>query len=88
MQKIGEFHLCILEIHSHIRFQRPDWPHPYFDHDRPKVFRTTFNFCEFLSTCKGEIVDLKIDWLAESILASISQTRFFLNIGFVQPHRK
>ena len=36
------------------------------------------------STCSGEILDLKIlqsDWLAESILAYISGTRFFTNIG-------
>ena len=81
------------------RVQRPSWPWPCFDYVQPKHLPTTFSFFEFLSTCKkwGCFIDLfrrnrlfknPTIWLAKSILAYISVTRFFPNIGFVQEHSK
>ena len=59
-----------------------------FNHAQPKTFRSTFNFCEFVSTCKkwGCFIDLfwtngwfkKLAiWMAESILAYSSGITFF-----------
>ena len=72
--KTSYFNLFILEISQ---FQSPvtRLPEPILDHGQPKNFRSTFNFCQFVSTSKNEaissicsrkIVDLKIlqsDWL-------------------------
>ena len=63
------------------------------------IFWPTFNLCEFASTCKksGYFIDLfwrygwlknPAIWLAENILAHISGTRIFQNMGFVQEHSK
>ena len=72
----------------------PDWPNPFLTVPTPK----TFYFCEFHSNWVNirllhqfalEIVDLKIlQWLAGSILAHISGTRFFQNLTFMQGHDK
>ena len=62
---------------------------PISDNAQPKNFQSTFDFCEFVSTCKnwdcssicsGEIVNLKNPaiWLAENILVNISGIRFLL----------
>ena len=73
---------------------------PICDHDQPKHFRSTFDFCESLSKSKKKII-IKIGclihlfqrngwfknrtiWLDESILGYISRTRFSSNLGFVQ----
>ena len=98
MQKISSFHRFVIEIqpifesrdqtgHNHC------WPHP------SKNFWSTFNLCEFVSTCKISrcFIDLlwrygwlknPAIWLAEKILAHISGTRIFPNMGFVQEHSK
>ena len=70
-----------------------------FDHALPKTCQSTFNFCEFVSTCKksGYFIDLfwrygwlkyPAIWLAENILAHISGTKIFPNTGFLQNHTK
>ena len=73
---------------------------PICDHDQPKHFRSTFDFCESLSKSKKKII-IKMGclihlfqrngrfknraiWLDESILGYISRTRFSSNLGFVQ----
>ena len=72
---------------------------PVSDHTNAKNFWSTFNWCEFVSTCKksGYFIDLfwrygwlknPAIWLAENILAHISGTRIFPNMGFVQEHSK
>ena len=72
--------------------------HTYFFPCRTKIFRSTFNFYEFVSTCQKWVCFLNFFWiniwfknpkiwLPESILAYISGTRFF-SIGFVQEHSK
>ena len=64
---------------------------PIFDHDQPINFRSTFNFYEFVSTCKkwGCFIDLfwentwfknPVIWLAESILV---YTRFLYKQHFL-----
>ena len=96
IQKISLFHLFIPQIQSILESHRHTshthfWAYsktPIFDHGKPKHFQSTFNFCEFVSTCKkwGCFLDwfwtnnwLKnlTNWLAESILAYTSGTRFF-----------
>ena len=67
---------------------------PISDHAHPKTFWLTFNLCEFVSTCKksGYFTDLlrygwlknPAIWLAKNILAHISGTKIFPNIGSVQ----
>ena len=98
MQKITLFHPFIFEVQSileshdqtsHTHF----WPHP------PKNFWSNFNLCEFVSTCKkpGYFTDLfwrygwlnnPAIWLADNILAYISGTKLFPNMGSVQEHSK
>ena len=90
MQKISSFHLLILEMQS---LQES------YNHAHMKIFWSTFNLCEFVSTCKksGYFIDLfwrygwlknPAIWLAENILAHISGTKIFPNMGFVQEHSK
>ena len=63
---LESFHLLIcMNLYQHvkiIRIQRPDWPYPYFDHVQPKYFRTTFKFCEFVSTCKKSGCFMNFFW--------------------------
>ena len=72
---------------------------PIFNNVHPKNFQSTFNLCELLSTCKksGYFVELfwrynwlknPTIWLGENILAHISGTKIFSNLGFVQEHSK
>ena len=72
---------------------------PISGHAHPNIFWSTFNLCKFVSTCKksGYFIDLfwrygwlknPAIWLAENILAHISGTRIFPNMGFVQEHSK
>ena len=98
MQKISSFHQfieiqpilepCDQTDHSHF------WPCP-----SKKFFWSTFNLREFVSTCKksGYFIDLfwrygwsknPAMWLPESILAHISETKIFPNMGFEQEHSK
>ena len=72
---------------------------PIFDHVHPKHFWSTFNIFELVSTWKksgyfinlfrryGWLKNLAI-WLAEEILAHISGTKIFPNMGFVLEHNK
>ena len=70
----------IPSVHSWVNFRvlRPDWPHLFLTMPHQKDFRSTFNFCEFVSTCKilGCFIHLywrngwfknPAIWLAESI---------------------
>ena len=81
----------IPSVHSwdtvNFKVLRPDWPHLFLTMPDQKDFRSTFNFCEFVSTCKilGCFIHLywrngwfknPAIWLAESILAYISRRRF------------
>ena len=92
-----------LFVHSwdkvNFRVQRPDWLHHFLIMSVQKNFQSTFRSCEFVSTCKkwgcfinviwrNSIFKNPAIWLAESILAYISGTGFFPNIGFVQQHSK
>ena len=72
---------------------------PIFDNAYPKVFWSTLNLCEFVSKCKksGYLINLSwrygwlenpTIWLAATILAHISETKFSLNMGFAQEYRK
>ena len=62
------------------------------DHTHPKCFWSTLNLCKK----SGYFIDLfwiydslknPATWFAENILAHISGTKIFPNIGFVQNHR-
>ena len=70
---------------------------PTFDHAQPKYFWSTFNFCEFVPTCKkndaivlicsGEIVDFKMmqsDWFGSFLPISLEQdfSQYRIWIGF------
>ena len=92
-KKISSFHQLILEIKSILESC------DQAGHTHPKNFWSTFNLCEFVSTCKksGYFIDLfwkygwlknPAIWLAENILAHISGTKIFPNMGFVQEHSK
>ena len=35
---------------ANFRFMRPEWPNPFLIMHNPKIFQTTFNFPEFVST--------------------------------------
>ena len=70
-----------------------------FDHDHPKRFWSTFDLCEFVSTCKesGYFITFfwryswlknPAIWLAENILAHISGTKIFPIMPFVQKQGK
>ena len=72
---------------------------PIFDHAHLEIFWLTFNLREFVSTCRkaGYFNDLRwrygwlknsSTWLAEKILAYISGTNIFPNMGSVQEHSK
>ena len=98
MQKISPFHRFVLEIQP-IFESRDQTGHNHFWPRPSKNFWSTFNLCEFVSTCKisryftdlfwryGWLNNPAI-WLAENILAHISGTRIFPNMGFVQEHSK
>ena len=84
MQKISSFYQFILEIQSVLE-------------SRDQTGYT--HLCEFISTSKksGYFIDLfwrsswlenPAIWLAENILAHISGTKIFQNMGFVQEHSK
>ena len=95
-------HLILL-VHSwdtvNFRVQRPDWPYPFLTITNQKIFNQLLIIMNFYQhakneavslICSGEIVDLKNPaiWWAENILAYISGSRFFPNLGFVKDHRK
>ena len=72
---------------------------PISDYAYPKIFWSNFKLCEFDSACEksGYFIDLfwrsgwlknPEIWLAENILAHISETEIFLNMGFLQEHSK
>ena len=95
MQNIITFHLFILEIQS-ISESSDKSDHAHFRQCPPKKILINF-ICELVSTCKksGYFIDLfwrygwlknPAIWLAENILAHISGTKIFPNIGFVQEH--
>ena len=80
---------------ANFRVLWPDWPHPFLNMFSQKKFWSTFNLCEFVSTCKKTcyFIDLlrRSGWLknpsillAENILAHISWTKLSPNMGFVQ----
>ena len=80
--------------YSHFRLHRPDWSHPLFTMPNQKMFDQLLIFVNLYqhaknytvsSICVGEMVDFNPGiWLAETILAYISGTRFFPNIWFVK----
>ena len=80
-----------------LRILGPEWPNPIFDHTHTDILLSTFNFHEFVSTCKKSgyfIILFKIYiwlrnpaiWLAKGIWVHISGTRFCPNKGFVQEY--
>ena len=97
MQKIRLFHQCL---------ERQPVLNPWtrvatsiFDLTYTNIFHSTFNFCEFVSTCKksGYFITLfqRYIWLknpviclAQSILAHFSGTKLFRSTGFVQECHK
>ena len=94
MQKISSFHLFILEIQA-ILESRHKIGHTHSWPSSTRKFQ--INPCEFVSTWKklGRLMNLfqqnswfknHAIWLAKSISAYISVTRFLPNIGFVQQH--
>ena len=93
MQKVNLFHPFIFQIQSVLG----SCDQTGYSHN--KKFKSTFNFFEFLSTCKrwGCFINFfwrnnwfenPTIWLAETILVFISETRFFQNMGFVQEQSK
>ena len=91
MQKISSFHQFILEIQP-ILESHDQLAKPISGHANPKIFWSTFNLCEFVSTCKksGYFIDLfwryswlknAAIWLAENILTHFSRTRISLNMA-------
>ena len=86
-------------INSFLRYSQFQSPvrrltKPMSDHGHTKIFWSTFIVCEFVSTCKkwGYFIDLfwrygwlknHAIWLGENILARISATKIFPNMGFV-----
>ena len=98
MQKIILFHLFIFEVQS-ILETRDTTGHTHFWLWPPQKFLITFNFCEFVSTCKKSsyIIDLfwRYGWLentvillAKNILAHILGAKIFPNMGLEQEHSK
>ena len=92
---IRSFHQFILEIQPILESECT----PISDHIHPKIFWSTFNLCKFVSTCKkpGYFIDLfwrygwlknLATWFTENILAHISGTKIFPNMGYVQEHSK
>ena len=85
-------------IHSFLRYTNQTG-YTHFWLFPPNIFWSTFNLCEFVSTCKKIRVlhwfALEIYgwfknpamWLAENILAYISGTNIFQNMKFVLEHR-
>ena len=72
----------------------PGWPHPFLTMTN---FWSTFNLCEFVSTCKksGYFIDLfwrygwlknPAIWLAENILAHISGTKILNTANNINFH--
>ena len=72
---------------------------PIFEHTHPKNFWSSFNLCEFVSTCikSGYSIDLfwryalfknPANWFTENILACILGTKIYPNMGFMQEHSK
>ena len=56
MQKISQFHQFFLEIQPILESRDQIGHTLIFDQGKPKTFQSTFNFCEFVSTCKNEVV--------------------------------
>ena len=87
-QKISLFHLFIFEIRSILESRDQIGYTPFLSYNvQPKHFWSTFDFCDFVSRCKELhcFIDLLWKngwfkspgiWLAETILAYISETRF------------
>ena len=86
------------QIYSHV--PRLATPISYLSyHTHPKISWSTLNLFEFVLTWKksGYFIDLfwrygllknPAIWLVENILAYVSGTKFFPNMGFVQEHSK
>ena len=88
MQKVSSFQSPVTRLAT-----------PNSDHAHHKTFWSTFNLREFVSTCKksGYFINLfwrygwlknPAIWLAENILAHISEQKIFPNMTFVQEHGK
>ena len=67
MQKISSFHQFILETQSILESRDQTWSHPFLTMPNSKIFWSTFNLCEFVTTCKksGYLINLfwKYGWL-------------------------
>ena len=98
LKKICLLYLCIFQKQSVLE-ACDQVGHTHFDHAHPKNLRLTFNLCEFLSSYKkpGYFIDLiwrygslknPAIWLSDNILAHISGTNIFPNMGFVQKRSK
>ena len=52
----------ILSIHFwdkvNFRVPWPDWPHPFLTNAHSKNFRSAFNFCDHVSTCKKSVYSI------------------------------
>ena len=93
IEKICLLHLYNLEIQS-ILESVTRLATPIFDHTHPKIFWSTCNLYEFVSTCKksgyfiyffwryGWLRNTAI-WLAENILAHISRKKISPKMGLV-----
>ena len=87
-------------INSFLRYSPVDrLDTPISDHAHPKIFRSTFNLCDFVSTFKISDYFIDLFWiygwlknpailLAGNILAHVSETNIFSNMRFVQEHCK
>ena len=94
MPKITSFHQFILEIQSTLD-SCDQASHTHLWPCTPSFFWSPLNLCEFVSTCKksGYLIDwfwrygwLKnlAVWLTDKILAHISETKNFINMGFAK----
>ena len=71
MQKISSFHLFILEIQP--IFESCDQT----GHANPKIFWSTFNLCEFVSTCKKSRYWFAMEiWLIKKFCNLIGREHF------------
>ena len=79
------------------RVLRTEWPQPFLTMPTQIFFWSTFNSCEFVWTRKksGYFTDLfwrygwlknPAIWLPENILARLSGTKLFPNMGFAQEY--
>ena len=69
------------------RVQRPNLPHPYFDHTQPKKFPITFNFGDFVSTCKNEAVSsIYFGKIVDSKILQSNWLRAFWSLPYFRVH--